>query len=918
MSRIPQPPSSRRSPSKSSVFPASKPTLTPAKPSSSPSPSPTLRKQTSTRSIKPSKSPVPPKSPVRRTAPIIDEPLPATKPLLSIREQIALKRAEAKKAQTIPRKGVDDSFGFAGLDDALPTVIDKKKQDEDEVDLGRWSVKESIERARTTGALNLASRALPCIPSALFEIHLGVKPEPLKSVPNEPPITTSSSDDVSATRRRGTQNNAPSWYEAQDLEVLKVWSNEIVEIQPEISMFGSLKNVDLHNNRLSTLPDSFADLTSLTNLDLSHNSFTSLPANLFALPNLTTLNLSHNELTALPFRAPFDIPGASPLARTTDRRGEWFSQSITRATAPLPRLTTLDISHNHIFASAIEHSHVSSLPSQLAKLDLSVNPLGNSVSLLQALACLERLRELRLEHAEIGNDSFPVDILSSLGDSSIPFRVLKLLDLGETHVTLPAIEASFRRPYVQQEIEFEVTTEEPRDGTLQIILGKRVVKEAWEVEAERRAKARVTKHGGAGAEEGLNIGARPASASRSDLRTMKEVVKETWEIEAEQGMLTEGAKRRARAAAAAQSSATSSGPPPPSAPGSPRKRAVIEKEPWEIEAEQGLLTEGARRRARAAALAAANPQTMHKAPSPTPSGKSPSPTPLNASSVLFNAKFYDSQTQTLTLPASMPPSKAAHARSFSLGPSTWNSNGASSTASDLALAVPVPTLPLGAIITHPLAQTLKVLSLTNRRKDPSFSIPDVHDGSLFLPNLEELSLEGCSIANSVPVAREDPTENGGDEFSSRVSESLLPLIAKLFPSLRTLDLSYNALTSAALTKEALTSLILASSPEETDPLYMRKGLRHLRLRGNHLTGLEGFEDIADLFKGNRDCASWKLEELDIRDNEIGKLPPKLGLLPLDVFLVDGNVFRVPQRRVWEREGTKGLLREQFWKLGWFF
>jgi hypothetical protein len=24
---------------------------------------------------------------------------------------------------------------------------------------------------------------------------------------------------------------------------------------------------------------------------------------------------------------------------------------------------------------------------------------------------------------------------------------------------------------------------------------------------------------------------------------------------------------------------------------------------------------------------------------------------------------------------------------------------------------------------------------------------------------------------------------------------------------------------------------------------------------------------------------WKLEELDIRDNEIGKLPPELGLLP---------------------------------------
>ena len=96
-----------------------------------------------------------------------------------------------------------------------------------------------------SGALNLASRSLPCIPSALFEIHLGIKPEPLKLVPVEPPITTSSSDDPSAARRRADNHKGPSWYEAQDLEILKAWSNEIVEIQPEISMFGSLKTIDV-------------------------------------------------------------------------------------------------------------------------------------------------------------------------------------------------------------------------------------------------------------------------------------------------------------------------------------------------------------------------------------------------------------------------------------------------------------------------------------------------------------------------------------------------------------------------------------------------------------------------------------------------------------------------------------------------
>ena len=75
---------------------------------------------------------------------------------------------------------------------------------------------------------------------------------------------------------------------------------------------------------------------------------------------------------------------------------------------------------------------------------------------------------------------------------------------------------------------------------------------------------------------------------------------------------------------------------------------------------------------------------------------------------------------------------------------------------------------------------------------------------------------------------------------------------------------------------------------------------------------------------NKELPAWELEKLDLRDHEIGKLPPELGLLPLDVFLVCGNMwvpdynvicdevwfwhgmhnsFRVPQKRVWEREGS---------------
>lgn len=58
-------------------------------------------------------------------------------------------------------------------------------------------------------------------------------------------MTITSSDEPSSSRRRAASQTAPSWYEAQDLKVLKAWSNEIREIQSEISMFGSLKTVDV-------------------------------------------------------------------------------------------------------------------------------------------------------------------------------------------------------------------------------------------------------------------------------------------------------------------------------------------------------------------------------------------------------------------------------------------------------------------------------------------------------------------------------------------------------------------------------------------------------------------------------------------------------------------------------------------------
>ncbi|KAG2014217.1 leucine-rich repeat-containing protein 40, variant 2 [Coprinopsis cinerea AmutBmut pab1-1] len=614
-------------------------------------------------------------------------------------------------------------------------------------------------------------------------------------------------------------------------------------------MFGSLKTLDLHKNKIASLPDTIADLSFLTVLDLSHNELKELPENLWALPELTTLNLAHNKLTSIAFNAPFKSTG-SRTGPNSYASTDFFTPAIVRAATPLPKLINLDVSHNRITSSSIDLT----IPDSLVKFDLSSNPVGKSDALLKKLSTLPRLKELRFEKAGIGNDSIPSDLFSTA-----PFPVLKILDLSETQVTLDAVKETFKS--MSQELNHDFVVDEPPEGVVRILVGKRVIKEAWEIELEQRKEAR----------KGFDLGG-------------------DWD--------PEPPKRKPVS-------------PPPVATPTPTRpsrsqpavtpKKEVEKEAWEIEAEQGLLTEGARRRARAAAAA----EAQVKPPEPTPEPEAPS-----ATNILNNPKFYNKGTDTLTLPSSAPPAKGpGHARAFSLAsPSASFSSSLSRKATSEELAMPAPTLPLSIILAQPFADTLRVLVLTNRRLDRSFLVPSIpqEDSSGFLPRLEELDLEGCNFDDTVPVQLQEIGSGSGGGASAngtttppRTSEPLLPTLAKLFPSLRTLNLSYNLLTSSSFTPQTL-SLLLLQTPT-------RAGLRHLRLRGNKIDDLSGFQEVAGGFRGNRDVPGWKLEELDLRDNEIGRLPAEMGLMPLDVFLVEGNVFRVPQRRIWEREGTKGLL-----------
>jgi hypothetical protein len=123
MSRIPQPSSSR----------TSKPPSTPVRSKVSSGSTPIRsRTQPGARAVTPAKSKAP------------EVPQTPSVPL-SIKEVIALKRAEVKKGQSKAGNGSLDSC--ASPEDTLPNA---PSQQEDDI-LGRLSVRETIEKARNTG-----------------------------------------------------------------------------------------------------------------------------------------------------------------------------------------------------------------------------------------------------------------------------------------------------------------------------------------------------------------------------------------------------------------------------------------------------------------------------------------------------------------------------------------------------------------------------------------------------------------------------------------------------------------------------------------------------------------------------------------------------------------------------------------------
>lgn len=602
--------------------------------------------------------------------------------------------------------------------------------------------------------------------------------------------------------------------------------------------------MQLHLNKLQSLPNSLIDLVNLLYLDLSRNELTSLPPNLATLPNLRTLNLSQNQLTSLDLTI-------SDNGKSYDS-GSFFAPTVVRATEPLPKLQSLDLSRNAIVAKNIVFQQ---LPQSLEAIDLSFNQLGQAQHLIVALSKLPRLLTLDLGKSDMAED--PLSLLAQSNENK--FAKLRSLKLLGSSIS----EEAVRQALPSRSIIFDVIrTNRPKGSDeLEVILNPPVIKEAWELEAEKRLRPSASRANLRAAEEqaSTTFGLPPAST--------RPVVKEDWEIEAEQGLISEGAKRRMRAAK--QAERVESAAAATTARNSKPLAKPVEKEQWEIDAEQGLLTEGAKRRARAMAAQAHSKPTeeLDAAGVGTKAVSSRQVMPMKTSSPPPShsvASYYNESKQTLQLPAAIPRPKT-HARAISLAPKLTASD-------DPNPLLPDATLPLSKIVSEAFASNLRVLTLSNRRVNQCFELPSLgnYQSDALLPSLDELNLDSCGLTDNVAIKEDDATPR---------SQPLLTLVANLFPSLSVLNISQNSITNL----NGVANLFIP------DWDMRRKGLKVFKAQGNRISDLDGLSRVCDGWKNEAKVDGWRLEEMDLRDNEIPKLPAELGLLPLDVLLVEGNV-----------------------------
>jgi Leucine-rich repeat (LRR) protein len=649
--------------------------------------------------------------------------------------------------------------------------------------------------------------------------------------------TTKSSKSASAVDFSISSNDSDGdarWYETVDLTLLRAASNELEELDRAIGGFGELQTLDVHNNRIASLPVSIGLLSStLTTLNLSSNALTTIPLALLALDSLRELDLSHNSIASLwpaadwraQVTALLDEERATNemLAVDPDSSAEDFWSSFPSS----PSKPKRDNNRTNAVAPATERGGGDEPPwPALRSLNLSSNKLrsatiSNTRFPASSLRSLHLARNHLFEPIRLLGGRFPDLVELDLASNEFADRVFE----GEAVVEIPALG----------KLGLENNALDVLEGVENVFRGKKAIKY---VGAPSSVLGLNREEEEGDEEEGLGVGVVEVRVAGNMLR---------------------GEVRRRRAAAAEAMRAKRVADAEAAAAERSRARAA------QVRVEEDEGDDGGA----AEAVSAVDLNSSATAPTSSSSSNdivpSSSADPALLEETLLKPHF-DAPSSTLRLSSlsltSFPPPQPASSSSslpppFEPPPKTIDLGRNAITSVNQVLT---------SLEAWRFSSTLRVLNFSRNRLAANLFLDAASSSSfVLLEALTELDLS-----------------------SNRLVDAQLADLARMAPELKILDLSYNALETIS----GVSDLLIGppdvahrddaddnDNDDDADDDVGRQGVQVLRLVGNRLGDVDEIARIGERFYQRRrkprvaggGVRGWRCTELAIAENDLAKV-----------------------------------------------
>ncbi|XP_061665377.1 leucine-rich repeat-containing protein 20 isoform X2 [Syngnathoides biaculeatus] len=106
---------------------------------------------------------------------------------------------------------------------------------------------------------------------------------------------------------------------SENIRVITLADNEMKAISSKFFLtFTQLRELDLHGNILTKLPDCLEEMKHLTSIDLANNNFSAFPEKLTQISTLERINLEGNSISEIPLARLAAMPALKWLNVTSN------------------------------------------------------------------------------------------------------------------------------------------------------------------------------------------------------------------------------------------------------------------------------------------------------------------------------------------------------------------------------------------------------------------------------------------------------------------------------------------------------------------------------------------------------------------------------------------------------------------------